>query len=385
MPIEGELTVRLAWDGRRVTAVGIKSSRPFAAARILTGRIPADAAATVPMLFAICGGAQGAAAAGALSAAGATDVAAEPARHAHGVALETIQEYCWRILIDWPQAMGFAANATPVAAVRHAIAAAARNADGRSSALGNVPAMRELGAQLSRLAEQAIYGIPPAAWLEMADRAALDAWIARGSSTPAKLLGMMQADMPGLGRSDVALMPAPTRESLLAVIVPALDRGRDFERAPDWEGRPVETGALARAQRHPLVAAIVAADGHSAGSRFVARLVDLARLLGEFATAAPGDGALTCVQSFPVVAAEGLAAVQTARGLLLHRARIDGGRVADYRIVAPTEWNFHPRGALAQGLAGLDAGNRLELEHRARLAVQALDPCVACRIEVEDA
>jgi Ni,Fe-hydrogenase I large subunit len=77
--------------------------------------------------------------------------------------------------------------------------------------------------------------------------------------------------------------------------------------------------------------------------------------------------------------------VETARGLLVHRVRIAEGRVADYRIVAPTEWNFHPQGALARGLVGMGAGNAIALKRQALLAVQALDPCVACSVEIAHA
>ena len=78
-----------------------------------------------------------------------------------------------------------------------------------------------------------------------------------------------------------------------------------------------------------------------------------------------------------------MAWVQNARGLLLHRVALDAqGMVDDYRIVAPTEWNFHPDGALVHGLTGLAADDEARLVRQARLAVQALDPCVACRVEV---
>ena len=77
--------------------------------------------------------------------------------------------------------------------------------------------------------------------------------------------------------------------------------------------------------------------------------------------------------------------MQTARGLLLHRATVTEGRVAGYQIVAPTEWNFHPQGALVRGLEGAAATDAMALERDARLIVQALDPCVACRVEVAGA
>jgi Ni,Fe-hydrogenase I large subunit len=71
---------------------------------------------------------------------------------------------------------------------------------------------------------------------------------------------------------------------------------------------------------------------------------------------------------------------ETSRGLLVHRTRVADGRLADYRIVAPTEWNFHPEGAFARGAAGLaDDGG---LDAGARWIVGSLDPCVGVRYEV---
>ena len=73
---------------------------------------------------------------------------------------------------------------------------------------------------------------------------------------------------------------------------------------------------------------------------------------------------------------------ETARGLLLHRARVRDECVVDYQIVAPTEWNFHPEGALVRGLEGSTSDDEPGSLRAARLAVHALDPCVAFRVEV---
>ena len=88
------------------------------------------------------------------------------------------------------------------------------------------------------------------------------------------------------------------------------------------------------------------------------------------------------IQSMRLDADEGLATVETARGLLLHRACVRDECVVDYQIVAPTEWNFHPGGALVRGLEGIDSDDERGLLRSARLAVHALDPCVGFRIEV---
>ena len=75
---------------------------------------------------------------------------------------------------------------------------------------------------------------------------------------------------------------------------------------------------------------------------------------------------------------------ETARGLVTHRVAIEGERVARYRIVAPTEWNFHPEGAFAQGARGLH-GDSTAIEGRVRRLVASLDPCVAVRYEARHA
>ena len=56
--------------------------------------------------------------------------------------------------------------------------------------------------------------------------------------------------------------------------------------------------------------------------------------------------------------------------------------MAGYAIVAPTEWNFHPEGALVRGLVGSAADDAATLARATHLLVQALDPCVACEVEV---
>jgi hypothetical protein len=381
MNLEGELVVHLPWDGHHVQGASVRSSRPFAAARVLAGKRPAQVVETVPMLFSVCGGAQRAAAANALAASGAEEVASSRPSDELAIVLETVQEGFWRVLIDWPQAMARQTLATPVATARHQIAAAARGHDG-ALAWENAAAMRELGVALGAIAAKSVYGMTPTEWLALGDIVALQAWLERRATLPAVLLEELLGQMPHLGRSDVVLMPPIALDGLIRAVVPAMTREPSFARAPTWEGVPVETGALARMRSQPLVAALGDRYGNSVATRMVARLAELATLLEELAKGPRGDATPSRVHAFALAAGEGLAAVQTARGLLLHRARVADGRVADYQIVAPTEWNFHPDGALVRGLDGLAADDVAAVEQCARLAVHALDPCVECRIEI---
>jgi hypothetical protein len=78
----------------------------------------------------------------------------------------------------------------------------------------------------------------------------------------------------------------------------------------------------------------------------------------------------------------GRALVETARGLLMHEIVLDGERIADYFIVAPTEWNFHPQGPIAR-LAARPRRKRSRCPGKAfaARAVAALDPCVRWELE----
>ncbi|MDP1648113.1 MAG: nickel-dependent hydrogenase large subunit [Rubrivivax sp.] len=377
MSIEGEITVTLHWNGSRVRHVGLGSTRPLAAARVLLGRSPGDAAALVPRLYALCGQAQGAACAAALRAAGA-DESSVPRVSGWVVALEALQETLWRLLIDAPRSLSLPSQVAAVGPARAAVAQAI--AALKAHPERPQPALADAAAVLGNIAHHHVYGCDPGAWLATPDAATFDTWRDTTNTLPARALALLAATAPGLGRSDTALMPGLDDSAWWSAVVPALQQDPLFAQAPTWGGRPVETGALSRCRERPLVAALIARDGHSAATRFAARLVEGAALLGVLPAAS--SEAVGWVRAWPLGAGLGLAAVQTARGLLLHQARLADGRITDYRIVAPTEWNFHPQGALFSGIVGTESPDEATLLARTGLAVHALDPCVGFRVEV---
>ena len=133
---------------------------------------------------------------------------------------------------------------------------------------------------------------------------------------------LAQSPSPPARRDETALMPPPFRDALLrhrragacttTAISHAGRRGR---------GLPVETGALARMCAHPLVMDCDRVFGHTAATRIVARMAEIAMLLRELGgEVAPAEDHPP-VQSIALGAGAGLGVVETARGLLLHRAR----------------------------------------------------------------
>jgi Ni,Fe-hydrogenase I large subunit len=153
-----------------------------------------------------------------------------------------------------------------------------------------------------------------------------------------------------------------------------------FCAAPIWQGEPAETGAVARKVEHSLLAAWIAGRGRGSGARQLARLLELAELPQHLRGGLASGGRAEVIRAWPLGDNAGMAGVETSRGLLIHVVRLKDGKIADYRIVAPTEWNFHPAGPLAQALARLETG--ASLEAAARLVSQSLDPCVAYAVEL---
>jgi coenzyme F420-reducing hydrogenase alpha subunit len=69
----------------------------------------------------------------------------------------------------------------------------------------------------------------------------------------------------------------------------------------------------------------------------------------------------------------------------MHALRIEDGKIADYAIVAPTEWNFHPDGPFVREASGWMASTREAAELRLKALVLALDPCVEYQIVLREA
>ena len=366
--LEGRIDIRLTRHGDAVTDVEIRSSRPQLAQKLMAGRGPEEAADLAGLIFSLCGKAQKVAAQAACEAARGLIPGRDAQRwRERGVLVELAQEHAWRLLLNWPEQSGRGADMPSLLLLRQKAEDPLAFADVLENLLGAV-----------------LLGESPGQWLAR-DLAGFDIWRRDGRSLVAKLFADM-GDGPDPGVSRCPLLPPLAKLDA----DPAADLARRaladpaFCAAPLWHGAPAETGALARMADHPMLAAWIARRGRGAGARLLARLLELAelpqRLRAEPDSAGRTEVIREVVRAWPLEENAGLAGVETSRGLLLHVARLKDGKIAEYRIVAPTEWNFHPAGPLAQALSGLGAG--AGLESSARLVSQSLDPCVAYGVEL---
>lgn len=353
----GKLRLSVAWDGEVVRRVDIASTRPQAF-RLLNGQTPEQAVQMARLLFNVCGNAQGAAAAAAIAAAQGLAIP-DQASLERGIACEALQEHLWRLLLDWPELLGLASRQADFVRWHGMLRSVA-------AGQGDINAMR---------AEFEIrwLGLPAVEWLALASLDELQAWWRASDSPAARLLAALdQLDSEAGQECGIAVLPAWTAAQTLQACGDNLDA--DFAAQPQYRGAPAETGALGDDAQTPLLSDVLRQRPSRLLARVLARVHDAVRIAGEgyhkrLDSTQAGDGA-------------GLAVARTARGLLLHRARLAAGRVRDYWIVAPTEWNFHPRGAMAAGLQGLRVDDKDKLARLAGLHVLSLDPCVEYAVEI---
>ncbi len=368
-------------------AVTIASSRPISIPRQFSGCSPDKIVQTVSLLFAACGAAQTSASAEAFEDALSIEPPASSKRvRAALILAETAREHAVRILMDWPHFLEppEAPDAAMLRDVLHASRklACALDETGAAMRIGGGAAPAEEAeaaiADLKVVLEQAIFRMDLDEWGAQSD---LSAWAQTAASTPQRLVRqLVEADLLQAGAAEVSPLP-PIENGAIAGRLFAED-SEEFIAKPQWEGLPRETSALSRSLGHPLVEGMRTKAGYGSGARLAACLVELSQIPARIN--ALSDAPDLCDGKRSRSAGRGVAQVEAARGRLVHAVEMEGGRVARYRILAPTEWNFHPAGAVAQGLRRIAAGGgeREACAWLARLFVIFADPCVGAEVRV---
>ncbi len=375
MGIEGQIRITMSLAARRVAKVAIASSRPVFASKVFLGKSVPQALKTLPMLFTVCATAQALAAARACEQAMGYQPPAGVQRIRDClVRMETIREHLWRILLDWPAFLGEAPERGGMAATLVLQTDYRRILTGggdpflQPEELG-VPArdmQLALIESLQSALAQAVFHVPPAVWLEMESRAELNEWMADGATIAARLLRRVAGDgNSGAGQCHIRALPFLDADRL----APLLEQD-DFFARPHWFGECCESSCTTRVDS-ALLRDLRRHYGNGLLVRLTARLTEIAQLSLRLLA---NDGAEEPAQA-RLRANPGVGQVAAARGQLLHRVQLEGERITGYRILAPTEWNFHPQGVVAASLATL-CGEEAEIKRQAELLINAIDPCV---------
>jgi hypothetical protein len=367
------------------TAAPIGGGRPVVSAAVmqrLTEGIAAEALpARLGLLFSLCGPAHRITARRAVAAAMAdagtdqpTNAAARATWQAEDrlLALWTAREHLQRIALDLPLRL-------PVAGVP---------ADAgwlRGQPLAVLPAdVEAVGAHLLPDLQRAllpwleyeVLGGPAAEWQAafaagLNDDGAtgpLQQWSARRHPPAQRWLHGAAAAGRALTLPCRALPAAVVEAGGLTLLAATLEADPGFAARPIWDGQPAETGCWTRVS-HPGTGA----GPHNAWMRWMYRIAELIALAEAGSPLRLASGMLSLGNG------RGIAWSEMSRGLLVYLVRLarrSGAWAVDScRLIAPTEWNFHPAG----GLAGALQATGLATD-TVRAAVAAMDPCVEFRL-----
>lgn len=351
------------WDGLAGSLVlapgrpvpnNIIRHRPAGLRRLLCGR-PADAWPDLTAaVFTLCGHVHRATALRAVAAArGFVETPGQ--REVVAQQWHTAREHVRRILLDWEM---------PTALARESAARSLSNCPLLHTD-DQVTGLRALGTWL----QVHLLGLPPAEWLDRWDRGGA-AWLAEWcDSHDGAAAAFLRSVRERAQQVNVAAQPLllggdEAAQRNLAAQLAAVPEADDEEAMAPLAQDGVETGAWTRQCQGKH------GKEHNAWMRMASRLIDLARLGAHEGAGWLGRGALTTAPG------EAMAWTEMARGLLVHWVRLDAGRVSHCRVLAPTDWNFHPRGAFAQALPQLEEGDALLLS-------AAFDPCVPARLAAQ--
>lgn len=385
--IEGKITIDLDRAKPNRERVTIQSSRPVQASKVLHDKTPQQALDTIPLLFNVCGTAQTRTARRAMQQQlGISASASEELARDMLVLVENAREHLLRALLDWPRLFQLKLENPELGPVTRLVNnfKNALFANGDAFSLDSrlqvdSDQVKQLTADLERFLKQQVYGLDIDQWLTMKDIDGINHWTQNipvlGARTLKKICDL---GFNSQGYADSEHLPVLAEKQLLEQL--DADDSNRFIAQPQWNGVCFETTSLGRQHDHALVTELDKEFHNTLITRWVARLVELARIPNQLRALLVGieqsDNDTVDIDRL------GVAQTEAARGRLIHRVEIDNDTIKNYQIVAPTEWNFHPQGVVGKSLSNLSCGNIRHLTQVAHLMINTIDPCVGYELTV---
>ncbi len=362
----GQLKITLSCDNGKVQNVEIESTRSLHTSRLFIGKTPEQTLKILPLLFNVCGVAQSFAA---FQALGMAENSAEAAARNLLLNVEIIREHCWWLLINTDKAR-LAPFLKYITDFKKALFVSGDAFSLNSQLEINPKQLDGLIIQLETDLD-ALFLNQRQRFLDAKNEADLRAWLNDNTSIPANLLrNLLVNNQQDLGRCALRLLPNLTDSDLLTTF---------NSQTPTWQNECHETSCLNRQQTQPLIADLLEKYGNGLMTRLASRLFELANLPNVLQQ----NVIAMQTPSNPTKNEMGVAQIQASRGLLIHKVKLKNDVIANYQIVAPTEWNFQPNGVAALSLQSLSVHNETLLRQHAALIINAIDPCVGFELVID--
>ncbi|RKZ81456.1 MAG: hypothetical protein DRQ35_00075 [Gammaproteobacteria bacterium] len=382
MSIQGEIMISLNCDTKGISSE-ITSSRPMKAAQLFSGKTIEQTLKTVPLLFNICSKAQAVTVVRAVESAtdSAVDDSVESQREAI-VMIESLREHSLQILMKWPDYIDEALNNEALSKCVQSLNKLIQSFEPQKILHFGIQNSESVTAQQCALWSQCeeqlsntIFGLPIAQW-QQDDHDAVLHWASLQNTQAARFLYWLnQQGWKYAGNSEILLLPEIDDAELVTRL---MQEQEHFTAQPDWHSNRYEASWFNYQQDNLIIKQLDTEFGKGIYTRMVARLIEVADLITKLKQFFQSERVFKKPRSI----VKGLAHTDAARGRLSHYVQVGSGIVKRLFILAPTEWNFHPKGVAADSLCHLDDSIALRLQ--ADLLIHAIDPCVGYRLHINN-
>lgn len=367
---EDRILIQIALGDEAVDSIVIQPRRHLRASRVLEGKTRTEALTLLPLIYHVCARAHSFAARQAFACALGEGVS-NAWMHELLVLAETCREHARRIFLDWPVLCGQPPDSAMVLTIQRHLQPLERSV------------MTLLETPSSQLPQELLTHVQGLRSLLGPVHDEVLGLAYTRSVVSAVIEAMHEQDITGIGSSDVPGLTIHEVDADYLADQMQHDSEARFIAAPHLRTQVYETGPLARMRVKPFIKGLSDCYGNGLLTRFCATVEELGEIPGLMLNLLQDQDACTQLRrSIALSPGSGMGGVEAARGFLWHRVEMEQEYIKRYQILAPTEWNFHPAGALYRGLHGLRFPAKTPLHKLTSMITTALDPCVACTVEV---
>lgn len=161
---------------------------------------------------------------------------------------------------------------------------------------------------------------------------------------------------------------------------------RSKSKGVEYKEKFFETGPLSRAMvaKVPIIKSLHKRYKDSVLIRVFARVREIAQLLHSckkyLDLINPNEESCTLKASLLSQNFEGVAAVEAARGSLIHKTKVEDGKISKYEIITPTQWNLSNSTKEQEGVA-IKAMRGSSSTKEATFIFRSFDICSVCTVQ----
>ncbi|HIG88980.1 nickel-dependent hydrogenase large subunit [Candidatus Thioglobus sp.] len=390
MSIEGEIKIEVEGRHGQVKSVSITSSRPLHITQLFKSKSIFSVSDLLNTLYQLCNTAHQFSFLRLLDDSGIVKLSQnEKLAYQLLLDIETIREHCFSIASKWNPESDKSVDTNIInllTTLKEIGTFLFPDSDPLSLRDKNLQDYKSIDKLITKLESQLglfLIGNNSNVFDQFSDLDHFNRWLKNSDSRSTTFLNFLKDHkFDQLGNIEALHMPKVDLQDFSTLM-----QDSNFIKQPMYQGQVFETTPLSRQSKSPLIKQLSEIYGNGLFVRSVAQLVEVFELLKGIKCNYIKLKAEEISYHFQYSEGESNAIVQldAARGNLVHQMCVDKDKIDSYQILAPTEWNFHPRGVLYKMIKTLTYQDNGDLFNQIKLLVNAVDPCVGYSIKIKNA